>query len=214
MRFAVRHVLTDRPDVADDDLTDALSSWHSADSFGNQHAWALWARTRIVLYRRDFGKLEEIVGADWVRMRRALIGRVPALKVEWLHAYGTYLLGKAIDAREHGRASEHTAMCRAASRVAASVGRMQFPAAPTVARMLEAGVTCVKGGDVVGKLQIALEAAKTHHLGVYVPFIQRRLGEALGGTEGDAMMAAADRDAKAQGWMFPDRGAELVLPRG
>jgi hypothetical protein len=214
VRFAVRHLLVDRPDVADEDITDALSSWQpSADTFGNQRAWALWTRTRVVLYRRDFGQLEELVGADWVRMRRALIGRVPAMQVEWFHAYGTYLIGKAIDARTHGRASEAAALFRRTLRLAAKVGGMKFPAAPGVQHMLEAGVACARGGDMVAKLRTAVESSTARDFHVYVPFIKRRLGEALGGTEGDEMVKAADLESKTQGWQVPEHGAQLVLPQ-
>ena len=214
VRFAVRHLLVDRAGVADDDLVEALASWQpSAETFGNQRAWALWTRTRVVLYRRDFGQLDELVGDDWVRMRRALIGRVPAMQVEWFHAYGTYLLGKAIHARARGLASEHATLCRRTSRLAAKVGGMKFPAAPGVARLLEAGVACARGGDVVAKLRTAVDAATARDFLVYVPFLKRRLGEALGGTEGDELVKAGDREASAQGWMVPERGAQLVIPQ-
>ena len=34
-------------------------------------AWALWTRTRVMLYQRDFGRMHEVLDADWERMRRA-----------------------------------------------------------------------------------------------------------------------------------------------
>ncbi len=68
VRFAIRHLLVDQPDVANVDITDALASWQPSDeAFGNQSAWALWTRTRVILYQREFGKLHEAVDADWQR---------------------------------------------------------------------------------------------------------------------------------------------------
>jgi hypothetical protein len=215
VRFAVRHLLVDQPQVAHEDIIDALASWQpSAESFGNQSAWALWTRTRVMLYQRDFGRMHEVLDADWQRMRRALIGRVPALKIEWFHAYGTYLLGRAIDARDHGRHSEAATLIRTCARLAKGIDRMPFPGAPATARMLEAGVACVRGGDVVTPLRIALEAALAAEFLVYTPFLRRRLGEAIGGTEGGALIAAGDGEASAQGWQLPERGAEMCIPRG
>ncbi|HEY6034061.1 MAG TPA: hypothetical protein VIV58_07375, partial [Kofleriaceae bacterium] len=215
VRFAVRHLLVDQPDTAHEDIVDALASWQpSAEAFGNQSAWALWTRTRVMLYQRDFGRMHEVLDADWERMRRALIGRVPALKIEWFHAYGTYFLGRAIDARDHGRHSEAATLIRTCARLAKGIDRMPFPGAPATARMLEAGVACVRGGDVVTPLRIALEAALASEFLVYTPFIRRRLGEAVGGSEGAALIAAGDAEATAQGWKLPERGAEMCIPRG
>jgi hypothetical protein len=215
VRFAIRHLLVDQPEVALTDITDALASWQpSVEAFGNQSAWALWTRTRVILYQREFGKLHESVDADWQRMRRALIGRVPALKSEWFHAYGTYFLGLAIDARDHGRHSESSSHLRSVMRLARKTEALDFPGAPAVARMLEAGAACVRGGDVVTPLRIALDGATKADFVVYTPFLRRRLGEAIGGDEGAALIAAGDAEAIAQGWQIPDRGAELCIPRG
>jgi len=215
VRFAVRHLLVDQPATAHADLLDALASWQpSAETFGNQSAWALWTRTRVMLYERDFGRMHEVLDADWERMRHALIGRVPALKIEWYHAYGTYLLGRAIDARDHGRTSEAATLIRRAARLASGLDQMPFPGAPATARMLDAGVACVRGGDVVTPLRIALEAALAADFLVYTPFLRRRLGEAIGGSEGATLVAAGDAEAAAQGWLIPERGAEMCIPRG
>ena len=98
--------------------------------------------------------------------------------------------------------------------LAKGIDRMSFPGAPATARMLEAGVACVRGGDVVTPLRIALEAALTAEFLVYTPFLRRRLGEAVGGSEGAALIAAGDAEAVAQGWQIPERGAEMCIPRG
>jgi hypothetical protein len=217
VRFAVTHLLVDQPNAAEDDIADALASWQpssGAENFGNQRAWALWTRTRVLLYMRDFERLEPALDADWTRHNRALIARVPAIQTEWLHVWGTYLLGRAIHARNAKRTSEHAKLCRKTLKIAAKVGGMKFPAGAAVARMLEAGVACARGGDVVGPLRTALDAVVKQNLLVYAPFIELRLGEALGGSEGEALIAKANAEARRQGWKHPDRGAEMCIPRG
>ncbi len=215
VRFAIRHLVVDKPETAHEDLTDALASWQpSAETFGNQSAWALWTRTRVLLYQRDFGRLHEVLDSDWNRMRRALIGRVPALRIEWFHVYGTYFLGRAIHARTTGQHSEAASHLRRVASLAAGIDRMTFPGAPATARLLEAGIACVKGGDVVKPLRTALAAATAADFRVYTPFIQRRLGEALGGSEGWMLVSEGDAQARAQGWQLPELGAEMCIPRG
>ena len=66
VRFAVRHLIADRPTDAETDIADALAAWQpGATQFGNQRAWALWSRTRVVLYAREVGRLEELLGDEW-----------------------------------------------------------------------------------------------------------------------------------------------------
>src|SRR5262249_40920222 len=51
VRFAVRHLMTDRAAEGRDDVIDAVASWlPGTDAFGNQRAWALWSRTRLAIY--------------------------------------------------------------------------------------------------------------------------------------------------------------------
>ena len=217
VRFAVRHLIADRPADAERDIADALAAWQPGTTqFGNQRAWALWSRTRVVLYTRELGRLEEAVGADWQRMRRALIGRVPALKVEWSHAYATYLLGRAAHALSSGRASEHAALCRQTRAVARDVGRMKFPAAPAVARLIEAGLACARAAsgardaDIIAPLRAALAAATDRQFRVFIPFLKMRLGTALDGSEGAELVAAGTAEATQQGWKDPLAGMQML----
>ncbi|HEY1812618.1 MAG TPA: protein kinase [Kofleriaceae bacterium] len=214
VRFAVRHLISDRAADAEADVNEALAAWQpGATQFGNQRAWALWSLTRVLLYARDFGRLAPATGDDWQRMRRALIGRVTALKPEWYHAYGTYLLGLALAARASGNASEQAAHLRAAKKLSRALDRLKFPAAPAVARMLDAGIACVRAnGDIIGPLRIALDAATARDVLVFAPFLKLRLGTALGGDEGAALVEAATAEATAQGWQDPRAGMQLVLP--
>ncbi|HEY5949569.1 MAG TPA: protein kinase, partial [Kofleriaceae bacterium] len=101
VRFAVRHLVDDKPAEAREDVVDALASWlPRSDSFGNQRAWGLWSRTRIAIYA---GKLDPELDAEWERMLRSLVGRVPLMQAEYLHVYGTYLLARAYEAKRRGR---------------------------------------------------------------------------------------------------------------
>ncbi len=221
VRFAVCHLIADRPVEAERDITEALAAWQpGATQFGNQRAWALWSQTRVLLYAREYGRLEPALGDEWQRMRRALIGRVPALKVEWYHAYGTYLIGRAIAAHRAGRPSEHAQLCRQALALAREVGRMKFPAAPAVGKMLVAGVACARmkaptaepDAEVVAKLRAALAAVRERDVLVYAPFIELVLGRLVGGDEGATLVEAGTATARAQGWEKPELGVELVLP--
>jgi hypothetical protein len=221
VRFAVCHLIADHAAEAERDITEALAAWQpGATQFGNQRAWALWSHTRVLLYAREYDRLEPVLGDEWQRMRRALIGRVPALKVEWYHAYGTYLIGCAIAAHRAGRPSEHAQLCRQALALAREVSRMKFPAAPTVGKMLVAGVACARmktptaepDADVIAKLRAAAAATRERDILVYTPFIELVLGRLVGGDDGAKLVAAGTATATSQGWVKPELGVELVLP--
>jgi len=213
VRFAVRHLLDDRPDDARADVEGALAAWlpDSQSSFGNQHAWALWSQTRIALYAGD---LDIDLDDAWQRMHTSLIGRMPVTRLEWFNVYGTYLLGKAIMAQRRGRTSNFAALCRQAERIADRIGRLAFPAAPASEAMLRAGIAWVRGEDLVAALRRAVDASVQHGVLAYEPFLRRRLGEAIGGSEGATLVAEADVEAKERGWRAPARGAEIAIPTG
>ncbi|HEY5922207.1 MAG TPA: protein kinase [Kofleriaceae bacterium] len=211
VRFAVRHLADDRPVEAKEDVIDALARWlPGTDAFGNQRAWALWSRTRIALYQ---GQLDPELDAEWQRMLRSLVGRVPLMQAEYLHAYGTYLLARAYDAKKRGWPSEHAAFCAQVDRVAARLKRLSFPAAPSAYHNLRAGVAWARGtDDVIELTKVALDQSIECSILVYAAFLKRRLGEAVGGDEGVMLISQADALAMRSGWVDPARGAELVLP--
>jgi hypothetical protein len=213
VRFAVRHLLDDRPDEAREDVLDALAAWlPGRDSFGNQRAWALWSRTRIALYT---GTLDPELDREWERMLGSLVGRVPLMQAEYLHAYGTYLLARAYEAQRRGQPSEHAALCARVTRVAERLGRLPFPAASGAHHTLRAGVAWARGdGDVVALTRLALDQTLESGVLVYAVLLKRRLGEAIGGSEGETLISQADALAMRSGWVDPERAAELALPTG
>ncbi|MFN0247067.1 MAG: serine/threonine-protein kinase PknK [Kofleriaceae bacterium] len=207
VRFAVRHLLADDPTRARDDVVDALASWlPSADSFGTQRAWALWSRTRIALYAGDLDRLEPDLEDEWQRMRRSLVARLPAMKVEWLHTYATYLLGRALAARSPREAN---ALLREAEHTADELDALPFPVAPASALLVRAGIAHARGADVTAPLRGAIEAASAREFNIFVPFLRRRLGEAIGGTDGASMVRDANAAAAAMGFSNPARAAEM-----
>ena len=218
VRFAVRHLLADDPTTARADVLDALAAWMSPtdDSFGNQRMWALWSRTRIALYA---GALDPALDDEWRKLHRSLIGRVPLMRVEGDHAYGTHLLARALDARRRNEHSTCAALLRQVERVTARMTRLPFPAVAMPVALLRAGVAWARHSSpsdatVVSLLRDAVDQARATKTVPYLPFTQRRLGEAIGGDEGAALIAAADADARAAGFTNPARAAELALPTG
>jgi hypothetical protein len=212
VRFAVRHLADDHPAEAREDVLDALAQWlPGTDAFGNQRSWALWSRTRIALYTGDLAPDELL--PEWDRLQRSLVGRVPLMQAEYLHALGTYLLALSYDAKRRGRRSEQAAFLARVERVANRLNRMQFPAAPSAYHVLRAGLAWARGSDDKVELtKVALEQLVDCSVLVYAPFVKRRLGEAIGGDEGATLISQADALAMRSGWVRPDRGAPLVLP--
>ena len=215
VRFAVRHLIADAPDVARADVADALAAWlPGSDSFGNQRAWALWSRTRIELYA---GQLDPPgLEAEWKRMHRSLVGRLPMMKVEWLHAYATYLMGRALDAKKRGQHSEFARFCRETESVYERYRKLDvFNAAPVPAALVRAGLAWVRDdADMITHLRHATTVAEESGIIAMVSGVRRRLGEAIGGDEGAALVAKSELEARNSGYLDPARGAEFAIPTG
>jgi tetratricopeptide (TPR) repeat protein len=215
VRFAVRHLIADAPDVARADVAEALGAWlPGTDSFGNQRAWALWSRGRIELYA---GQLNPPgLEAEWKRMHRSLIGRLPMMQVEWLHGYATYLLGRALDAKRRGLHSEHLRFCRGAERVYERYKKLDvFYAAPVARELVRAGLAWVRGdADLIDRLRIATAIAEERGIYAMVAGVRRRLGEAIGGDEGAALVAKSELEHRGSGFVDPARATEFAIPTG
>jgi serine/threonine protein kinase/tetratricopeptide (TPR) repeat protein len=216
VRFAMRHVIADRADVGRADVLDALASWlPGTDTFGNQRAWGLWSRIRIALYTNAFATLESELGIECQRMQRSLVGRIPILRVEWLHAYGTYMLGLAIAARKRS-ATDAAGHLRAASALADKLAKLDFPGALAGAKTLRAGIAML-GDDRdarVTALRDAIGESKARNIHVAMYSFERRLGEELGGDEGALLIASGDERARTAGMIAPQRATEVFLPSG
>jgi len=216
VRFAIRHLIADQPQAGRDDVADALASWlPGSDSFGNQRAWGLWSLTRIALYAGQLDTLERELDGEWRQMQRSLVGRLPLMRLEWYHAYGTYLLGLAIAARKRGRPSEARPLVRRAERIADRLAGFEFPAAPTSEMYLRAAIAWFHGGDARAEIaRRAIDESNKHGVYVFTPFLERRLGEVLGGSEGAELIARGDAAARRAGFVDPERAAEMVVPTG
>jgi len=217
VRFGMRHLLADRSDDARADVLDALASWlPGSDAFGNQRAWGLWSRIRIGLYAGQLATLEQELGDECRRMKRSLVARLPIMQLEWGHAYGCYLVGLALAARARGDASASAALVRTASSVANRLAAFEFPGAPTSSLALKAAIACIEDDRAarVELLQAAIAESYARGIHVASPFLERRLGEELGGDRGRELIEKGDRRAREAGWIQPERAAEVAMPSG
>ncbi|MEP6860665.1 MAG: AAA family ATPase [Deltaproteobacteria bacterium] len=216
VRFALRHLMLDRPEVAEADVVDALAAWQPrAENFTNQRAWALWSRNRISLYAGKLDSLERDFASEWRQMRSSFVGRVPLLRVEWYLNYGNYLIGRALAATKRGHASESAALYREADAIVGRLLALNFPSARATAPTLRASLAWArKDGDLIGPTRIALEGAQSSGGLAFTPALRRRLGEAVGGDEGKQLVEQADVEARCQGYVNAERAAEIVIPTG
>jgi serine/threonine protein kinase/tetratricopeptide (TPR) repeat protein len=215
VRFAGRHFVHGRWKDALDDVDDAIAAWiPESHSFGNQRAWALWSKSRIAACSRELERFTPALDEEWGRMRRSLTGRVPLMRVEWQAAYGTYLCAKAQLAKRRGNHSEHARLCRAATRHADDVSKLPFPAATWAEWMVRASVAWARGDPdrALSDTRRALELHRAHPSHVFEWALQRRVGELLGGSEGEALIAEAEREGAAHGITDLPTFCEAAIP--
>ena len=214
VRFGVRHLCVNDPVTAKADVLDALARWMpgSSDSFGNQRMWALWSRTRIALYTRA---ADAALADEWKRLHRSLIGRVPLMRVEGDHCYGTFLLARAIAAKRTGDHSAHAVLLREVARVARRLELLPFPARMVPASLLRAGIAWASGDEraMLDLTRAALEQANTTRCTPFAALTKLRLAELIGGDEGAALRATAEAESRDAGFSNPARAVELAIPR-
>ncbi|MDQ3341356.1 MAG: protein kinase [Myxococcota bacterium] len=219
VRFGVRHLCADDPATAKADVVDAIASWMpgSANTFGNQRMWALWSRTRVAIYARATGTDsidDPFLVDEWKQLHRSLIGRVPLMRVEGDHAYGTFLLARAHAAKRRGEHALHASLCREVLKVISRLRLLPFPAASVGITLLDAGVAVARGDHEAALVATrkALEQAHVTHCLAYAALTKRRLGELVGGDEGAALIREGDAEARIAGFSNPERACELAIP--
>jgi hypothetical protein len=80
---------------------------------------------------------------------------------------------------------------------------------------LRAAIAWVRADDsTIPALRAAADDALAHGMLPVAPFLRRRLGEALGGSEGINMIVEADSTARGYGFVDPERAAEIFFPTG
>jgi hypothetical protein len=152
------------------------------------------------------------INDHWPRLKRSLLLRIQAVRIESQYMLGRSALAAALDPQ--WSAAECRRVIRRAARCARRLRREGARWAAPLAALLDAGVSTAR--DDVARAVRDLERAEQGfgevHMALHAATARRRRGELLGGAEGAALVEAANGWMRAQGIVRPDGIVDMLAP--
>jgi serine/threonine protein kinase len=201
------HLAEDEPERARRELRQVIDEW-SQQGFHVQHMNRLFDEVQIDLYQGEGIAAWERVTAQWPALARSYLLRVQQVRIFLLHLRARAALAAATAVAEPGP------LLSAAERDARLLRRERIAWAEALAQLVRAGVAMGRhdaGGsrqlleEVVGRLEAA-------GLRLHAAAARRRLGEQVGGKEGQRLVEQADAWMKGQKVRGPNRMTALLVP--
>ena len=197
--------------LADDDLAPAedelrqVSRLWSRQGFHIQHHNRVLASCLISLYRGDNAETWDRLEGLRPTYARSLLLRVQTIRVELYRFRARGALAASRVAGEPGRLVEE------AAQTARKLERECFPVATAHALSIRAQIAASRGASAVARslFERAIGAYRALDMSLFAAAAQRSLGRLLGGDEGHALVAEADRWMTSQGIRNPARMAAL-----
>jgi hypothetical protein len=205
------HLADDTPDRVQAEL-DEVSAWLPQHSFIIPTYWYVVARSQLALYRSDGSAAHEHLAASWRALERSLLLRATAVRIATVD-----LRGRAAVAAAYARPGNLRAMARlvedCAKRLDGESDRFLWPRA--CARMLFAALERMRGGPRDAAAHHAREAAQLFEqagMELHAAAARARLGELLGGDEGEKLVRSAHHRMQEEGIVAPEKFARLLVP--
>ena len=149
-------------------------------------------------------------GARWPQVRRSILLRVQAVRIETLHLRARAALGASGGAR----GTERERLLETAAHDAERLERERMPWALALAALVRAGVDHRRGllDRAAAGLRRGIAAATDTDLRGYAAAGRRALGGLVGGDEGASLVREADGWFRAAGGRRPERLADMLVP--
>ncbi len=209
--------------LANDDLAGAQQALDAAlrewdqEGFGIPHYLAMLAQAHIHLYAGRSETAWAVVARAWPGLQRSLLLRIQGIRINATHVRARCALAAAVGASGAKRRN----LLAVAARGARRIEREGLQWSDGLARLLRAGLAGASGGGGTGGAGVAvvvpllreaaagLEAANMH---LHAAVARRRLGEAMAGDEGRALVAASDAGMRAVCVRDPAAIAAIFAP--
>ncbi|HEY3354048.1 MAG TPA: hypothetical protein VGQ83_12420, partial [Polyangia bacterium] len=200
-------LMRDDPAGAREEARTALARW-SRQGYHTQHWLGFSTEAMIALYEGDVAAARAHIAQQWPALRRSLLMRVQAVRVEALLFRARAALAAA---RDPGAAP---ALLRAATRDARRVRRERTRWTAPLADLVEAGVAACAGdrAQAVAHLEAAIRGFDAADMALYLIAARYRLGEVQGGEAGAALTRAARAWLEAQRVRNPARFVTMLAP--
>ncbi|MCU1327600.1 MAG: ATPase/protein kinase family protein [Bryobacterales bacterium] len=202
----VCELIADRPDSAMKQLDDALQGW-TRRYVNLQHASGTYIRAWIYLYRGEPEAATAVLDLHWRELRLNLYHRLAGIR-QWLYssrAQATLAVGM--------NASDPRAAIRLAERDAEKLEKDEAPFAHALAKLVRAGCASLRGDTASARssLEGAIAQLDALDMTMIAASARWRLGEMLGGGEGQALFQEAGTAMKAVGVQNPARMTAIFV---
>ncbi|HLK36738.1 MAG TPA: hypothetical protein VKU41_08295, partial [Polyangiaceae bacterium] len=198
----------DEPEDARRQIHESLAQW-SHSGFLVQHWQAMIYEVEIDLYLGDGKRAYERLHKDLPALRSSFL-----LSLQVIRALTTFGRGRCAVARMEAEPRRRKPLLAEARRALRSLRREGLPWTESLATMLSA-IVANASGDREGAasfLRRAIELADQTDMGLHLAAIRYRLGEVVGGAEGDAALREATEAMAKEGVRSPGRTAARLLP--
>jgi hypothetical protein len=204
----VAHLNLHGADVTRRMIREATESW-SSDRYYLRDYYAFLAETQVDLYDGQAAAAHRRVAANWRGLNRSLLLMIPSVRIEADH-----LRARAALAAAARRPSDRGALLSEAKRHVRRLSRQGAPWARALAMPLAAAVALQREDRVraVELLRAGVEALEGQRMRLFAAAARWRLGALVGGDEGSAYRAEAERFFVEQGVREPDRMVAMLAP--
>jgi serine/threonine protein kinase/tetratricopeptide (TPR) repeat protein len=195
----------DDPDRGRAEVIEALKSWPN-EGFHLQHYTSLHALTQIELYTGDYEVAWKHVEGQWAALEDSLLLRTPAVRVEAMQ-----LRARTALASGEGR---DTGKLRLAEKLARKMEKVNMSWSKPFATLVRAAVAHQRGqaAQATALLSEAEQIFERADMHLYAAATRRRLGEKLGGEQGQRLIAEADAWMTEQKIKKPEAITRMLAP--
>jgi len=204
------HLAADNVAKAREQESLGISGW-SRQSFQIQHFSDLAAKQEIDFYDDKPGAAWDRIGSVWPAFRRSLLNRIQSVWIQWLDLRARSAIALAASPDVKGTAA---ALLASAERDAAALERERMAWATALARLVRANIAATRG-DRDRAAALAGEADALFSgvdMRLCAAAARRRRGEAIGGADGRAAVAAVDAWMATNTIKNPARVTAMLAP--
>ncbi len=204
----VAHLNVHGADVTRRMIREATESW-SSDRYYLRDYYAFLAETQVDLYDGEAAAAHRRVAANWRGLNRSLLLMIPSVRIEADH-----LRARAALAAAARQPSDRGALLSEARRHVRRLSRQGAPWARALALPLAAAVALQREdrSRAVELLRTGVEALEGQRMRLFAAAACWRLGMLVGGDEGAAHRAEADRFLLEQQVSEPARMVAMLMP--
>jgi hypothetical protein len=212
VRLPIVWLARDEVARAEEDVEGAISSWRPMEKgFNTQHYWAMLGRGDVALYSGQLQAGADKLAVSLPGIERSKLFRLPIVRVLTGHLAGRLALARAVASPDE---TARRALLSEARTWASQLARDSIPVGGLLAQLLFATLAHLEGRpeDAILRLRQVTHALEASDTRLHAAAVRRRLGEALGGDEGRALIAQADVWYAAQSVKNPARMTAMLLP--